>query len=69
MRNNSYTLEIDTSVCIIIADYERNLSGLKRALLVVESYNRLNKLFSAKITCSKTKEEVWSISYANPPAE
>ena len=67
MRNNSYTLEIDSSACIIIADYERNLSGLKKALMAVESYSRLHKLFSAKIICSKTKEEVWSISYANPP--
>lgn len=69
MLNNTYTLEIDASDCIIISDYERNLDGLKEALATVKCYCRLNKLLSAKIICSETKEEVWSISYAKTPAE
>lgn len=69
MLNNTYTLEIDTSDCIIISDYERNLNGLKEALVTAKSYCRSNKLFSAKIICSETKEEVWSISYAKPAAK
>ena len=65
--NNSYTLEIDTSVCIIISEYEKSSLGLEKAFACIESYIRSNKHFSAKIFCSKTNQEVWSISRANLP--
>jgi hypothetical protein len=48
-----------------MSEYERNKTGLKNALLAVETYVRLNKDFSAKIFCSETNQEVWSTCHAN----
>ena len=58
---DNYILEIETSSCILISIYEKNKSGLKKALIKTEALMRVKEILSAQILCFNSKEVVWSL--------
>jgi hypothetical protein len=61
LNNNKYILEVKTDLCVYISFYSKNKSGFKKALMKAQSLMAVKKIFSAKIFCSASKEEVWSL--------
>jgi hypothetical protein len=58
---NKYILEVERNSCIIISVYDKNREGLQRAFEKIENFLLDKEVVSAKILCSNSKEEVWSL--------
>ena len=58
---NKYILEIEKKSCILISVYDKNREGLQRAFEKIENFLLDKEVVSAKILCSNSKEEVWSL--------
>lgn len=58
---NKYILEIEKESCILISVYDKNREGLQRAFEKIENFLLDKEVVSAKILCSNSKEEVWSL--------
>lgn len=58
---NKYILEIEKNSCILISVYEKDWWGLQNAFERVENFLLDKEVVSAKILCSNSKEEVWSL--------
>lgn len=65
VNKDKYILEIETSSCILISIYEKNKSGLKKALMKTEALMRVKEILSAQILCSNSKEVAWSLGKRN----
>jgi len=63
--DNKYILEIERNSCILVSVYERNREGLQRAFEKTEKFLLDNEVVSARILCSNSKEEVWSLGSQN----
>lgn len=60
--NNKYILEIETEACILVSVYDKSREGLQKAFEKTEKFLLDREVVSAKILCSNSKEEVWSLS-------
>ena len=58
---NKYILEIEKKSCILISVYDKNREGLQSAFEKIENFLLDKEVVSAKILCSNSKEEVWSL--------
>ena len=62
---NKYILEIERNSCILVSIYDKNREGLQRAFEKIEKFLIDKEVVSAKIVCSNSKEEVWSLGNRN----
>lgn len=65
VEKNKYILEIERNSCILVSVYDKNREGLQRAFEKLENFLLDNEVVSAKILCSNSKEEVWSLGSQN----